>query len=151
MTSQFSYMVFSKNFWRFRDSLVKFNYFSKFLVNLMVGFGFMAFSVYKGLIRNLEIRKTLVRVLLNIWRLERVRIPHLARMSLIKCYWMLQNTSLTAFTVFELLMENQQGSKLCRPLTLGLNSDLMFLVFQIITKEYFSFVKPSNFLMTLNA
>ena len=33
-------------------------------------------------------------------------IPNLARMSLIECYWMLQNSSVTAFTVFELLREN---------------------------------------------
>ena len=36
-------------------------------------------------------------------------IPNLARMSLIECYWMLQNSSVTAFTVFELLRENQLG------------------------------------------
>ena len=28
-------------------------------------------------------------------------------MSLMKCYWMLQNAKATAFTVFELLRENQ--------------------------------------------
>ena len=38
-------------------------------------------------------------------------IPNLARVSLIKCYWMLQNARLTAFTVSELLRENQQGVK----------------------------------------
>ena len=39
-------------------------------------------------------------------------IINLARMSLIECYWMLQNsrvTAFTAFTVFELLKENQLG------------------------------------------
>ena len=36
-------------------------------------------------------------------------IPNLARMSLIECYWMLQNSRATAFTVFELLRENQLG------------------------------------------
>ena len=36
-------------------------------------------------------------------------IPNLAWMSLIKCYWMLQNSSVTPFTVFELLRENQLG------------------------------------------
>ena len=36
-------------------------------------------------------------------------IPTLARISLIKCYRMLQNARVTAFTVSELLMENQQG------------------------------------------
>ena len=34
-------------------------------------------------------------------------IPNLARMSLIECYWMLQNSRVTTFTVFELLRENQ--------------------------------------------
>ena len=34
-------------------------------------------------------------------------VPNLARMSLIECYWMLQNSSVTAFTVFELLRKNQ--------------------------------------------
>ena len=36
-------------------------------------------------------------------------ILHLARMSLIECYGMLQNSKVTAFTVFELLRENQLG------------------------------------------
>ena len=36
-------------------------------------------------------------------------ITNLERMSLIECYWMLQNSKVTAFTVFELLRENQQG------------------------------------------
>ena len=36
-------------------------------------------------------------------------IPNLARMSLIECYWMLQNSRVTAFTIFELLRENQLG------------------------------------------
>ena len=36
-------------------------------------------------------------------------IPNLAPMSLIKCYWMLQNARVTAFTIFDLLGENQQG------------------------------------------
>ena len=30
-------------------------------------------------------------------------------MSLIECYWMLQNSSITAFTVFALLRKNQLG------------------------------------------
>ena len=36
-------------------------------------------------------------------------IPNLARMSVIKCYWMLQNSRFTAFTFFELLREKQLG------------------------------------------
>ena len=37
-------------------------------------------------------------------------IPNFARMSLMKCYWMLQNARVTAFIVSELLRENQQAS-----------------------------------------
>ena len=33
----------------------------------------------------------------------KLRIPNLARMSLIKCYWMLQNARVTGFTISELL------------------------------------------------
>ena len=38
----------------------------------------------------------------------KLRTLNVARTSLIKCYWMLQNSRVTAFTVFELLRENQQ-------------------------------------------
>ena len=38
--------------------------------------------------------------------------PNLAWSSLIKCYWILQNARVTAFTVSELLRENQQWVKL---------------------------------------
>ena len=34
-------------------------------------------------------------------------IPNLARTSVTECYWMLQNCRVTAFTVFDLLRENQ--------------------------------------------
>ena len=36
-------------------------------------------------------------------------IPYLVWVFLIKCYWMLQNASVTAFFVSELLRENQDG------------------------------------------
>ena len=42
-------------------------------------------------------------------------IPNLVRMSLIECYWRLQNSRVTAFTVFELLRENQLGGKITPP------------------------------------
>ena len=42
-------------------------------------------------------------------------IPNLARMFLIKCYWMLQNSIVTAFTISELLKENQQEGKTTHP------------------------------------
>ena len=40
------------------------------------------------------------------------RIPNLAQTSLIKCYWIVQNVRVTAFTVSELLRKNQQGGKI---------------------------------------
>ena len=39
-------------------------------------------------------------------------ILNLAQMSLIKSYWMLQNSRVTAFTISELLRGNQQGGKI---------------------------------------
>ena len=39
-------------------------------------------------------------------------IPNMAWMSLIKCYWMLQNAKVTAFTASELLREKQQRCKI---------------------------------------
>ena len=58
---------------------------------------------------------------------NKLGIPNLARMSLIKFYWMLQNAMVTAFTVSESLRENQWmggrgGVKLpLPPPRLGLN------------------------------
>ena len=109
MTPQFSDMTLSSSFfWRCFVFLVKFSYWSKFHVNIITGSGVMTISFYKGLTRNLEIGNTPVWVLSNIWR--ELGIPNLARTSLIKCYWMLQNARVTAFTVSELLRKNQQGS-----------------------------------------
>ena len=42
-------------------------------------------------------------------------IPNLAWMSLIKCYWILQNTRASAFTIFALLKENQHRVKVLPP------------------------------------
>ena len=39
-------------------------------------------------------------------------IPNMAWMSLIKCYWMLQNAKVTAFTASELSREKQQKCKI---------------------------------------
>ena len=39
----------------------------------------------------------------------KLRIENLARISVIKSYWMLHNARVTAFTVSQLLRENQQG------------------------------------------
>ena len=59
-------------------------------------------------------------------------IPNLARMSLIECYWMLQNARVTAFTVSELLREYQKaggrgGDKITHRLGLSLLTVIRFL------------------------
>ena len=51
------------------------------------------------------------------WDWDKLGIPNLAQMSLIKCYLMPQNTRVTAFTIFELLTENQQRGKISPPPT----------------------------------
>ena len=104
----------SSNFFDIVLSLVKFSYWSKFYLNIVTSSGVMTIYFYKGLTRNPEIRNTPVWVLPNTgdwgelggdW--GKLGIPNLAQMSLIKLYWMPENVRDTAFTVSELLMENQ--------------------------------------------
>ena len=54
-------------------SLVNFEYYSKFHVNIITGFGVMTVSFYKGLTRNPEIGNNIVWVLPNIRRLALFR------------------------------------------------------------------------------
>ena len=60
-------------------------------------------------------------------------VPNLAQMSLIICYWMLQNTRVTTFTVSELLRENKQGGKIILLPTprLGLNKHKILRVWKL--------------------
>ena len=62
-------------------------------------------------------------------------IPHLARTSLIEFYWMMQIYKVTAFAIFELLMETQlEGGDYPFPRPrLGLNSQ--DIIFFMITSE----------------
>ena len=46
---------------------------------------------------------------------SKLAIPNLARSSSIKCYWILQNSRVTAFTVSELLRENQYEGEVKLP------------------------------------
>ena len=58
-------------------------------------------------IQKLEIpRLSFVEPIFKDW--DKLEIPNLVRMFLIKYYWMLQNARSTAFTVSELLRENQK-------------------------------------------
>ena len=105
----FRHDVNVKFFWRCFVSLVKFSYWSKFHVNIITGSGVMTIFFYKGLTGNpeSEIPSSEFCPISGDW--GELGIPNLARMSLIKCYWMLQNSRVTAFTVLELLRENQLG------------------------------------------
>ena len=103
----FRHDVNVKFFWRCFVSLVKFSYWSKFHVNIISGSGIMTIFFYKGLTRNPEIGNTPVWVCPISGDWDELWIPNLAQMSPIECYWMLQNSRVTAFTVFELFRGNQ--------------------------------------------
>ena len=120
MTSQFSDMTSTSNF---------FDVILFLLSSLVTGPSFMSISSLVlelwqfSFIRDWpEIRKSEIPPsefcpISGDW--DELWIANLARMSLIECYWMLQNsrvTAFTGFTVFELLMENQLGGKIT-PLT----------------------------------
>ena len=98
--------VIVKFFWRCFVSLAKFSYWSKFHVNAITGSGIWQFSFIRDWpeIWKSEIPPSEFCPISGDW--VELWIPDFARMSLIKCYWMLQNSRVTAFTVFELLREN---------------------------------------------
>ena len=57
-----------------------------------------------------------------------LEIPNLAQMSLLTCYWMLQNSRFTAVT--ELLRENYQLRKMTHPTQIRVNANQF--IFQLI-------------------
>ena len=71
-----------------------------FHVSIMTGSGVMTIFVNKGLTRNPEIPPSEFYPISGDW--DELGIPNLARMFLIKCYYMLQNGRVAAFTVSEL-------------------------------------------------
>ena len=70
----------------------------------------MIIFFYKGLPRNPEFGNVPSDFCLISGDWDELGIPHLAQISLMKCYYMLQKAMVTAFTVSELLRENQQGA-----------------------------------------
>ena len=56
---------------------------------------------------------------------------NLARMSLIKCYWILQNASVTAFIVSELLMEDQEERGKITPLPIKIRNKILLIVLKM--------------------
>ena len=93
----FSTCVIVNIFWRCIVSLFRFGYWSKFHVNMVTRSGVMIISIsfYKGLTRNLEIGNTPSEFCPISEDWGELGIPNLARTSLIKCYWMLQNARVT--------------------------------------------------------
>ena len=125
MISQFADII-----WNFFFFLMLFcffcqlSYWSKFHVNIITSSGVMIIFFYQGLIRNPEIRNTTILSFAQYLRTgagKLIRIPNLARRSLIKCYRMLQNIRVTAFTVFGLLRESQQGEIKSPPIQIRIN------------------------------
>ena len=107
----FWHEVIVKFFWRCFVSLVRFSYLSKFMSISSVAVGLWQFPFVRDWP---EIRKSVIPRLsfcpiTEDW--DELGIPPVARMSLIKCFWMLQNTRFTAFTVSELLWGNKQGGE----------------------------------------
>ena len=78
----------------------------------MAGSVVMTIFVYKGLTRNPKIGNTSVSVLPNIWRLGQVKdTKFVTNVSfVIKCYWMMQNSRVIAFTVSEVLTYQYCGT-----------------------------------------
>ena len=120
--------VIVKFIWRwcvfFFFFFVKFSYWSKFLVNIITGSGVMIVFVYKGLTSILEIGNPPSEVCPTSVDWDESGSINLARMSLIKSYWILQNAwyfynfffKITTFAVSEWLRKKQHGLKL-RPTT----------------------------------
>ena len=94
-------------FRRCRVSLVNFSYWSKFHVNIVTGSEIMTIFVYKRLIRNPEIGNTPVCVLANIWRMGQVSDTKFCLNVSNKNLLYAANVRFIAFTVSELLKENQ--------------------------------------------
>ena len=105
----FRYDVKVNLFWRCFVSLVKFSYWSKFHVNIITASVIMTIFFYKGWpeIRKSEIPPSEFCPMSGDW--GELWIPNLVQMFQIEFYWMLQNFRVTAFTIFELLRENQLG------------------------------------------
>ena len=92
------------NFFNVVFFLIKFSYWSKFHVNIIIGSGVMR---YWPEFRKLKIPPSEFWPIYGDW--DELGILNLAQISLIKCYCMLENARVTTFVVSELLRENHQG------------------------------------------
>ena len=71
----------------------------------------MTISFYKRLARNLETRIAPSPFYLISGDWHKLRTPNLVRMFLIKCYCILKNSRVTAFTVSKFLRKNNRGEE----------------------------------------
>ena len=78
--------VIVKFIWRCRVSLVKFSHWSKFHVNIMTRSGVMTIFNYWPEIRKSEIPLSEICTISGDW--DKLGIPNLTQMFLIKSYWM---------------------------------------------------------------
>ena len=125
MTSQLSDMTLSSKFlWRCLFYL-KFSCWSKFSVNIITDFWILTIFVYKELTQNpkSELPASNFCQISGDW--DELGISVLARMSRMKCYWMLQIDTVIFFSNF--------GVKLHHPL---LRLDLSYSMNRIKSKNY---------------
>ena len=101
-----------------------------FHVNIITGYGVMTIFFCKGLTRNRDIGNTLVWILTNIWTLGWIRDANFTGMSVIKCYWMLQNIRVTALYHFWVIEgKSTVGIKLLPPTQIRVNWLSLFRLF----------------------
>ena len=89
--------------------LLSISYSSRFHANINTGFGDMTTFFIEDLpeIEKSEIPPSEIGSISEDW--NNLGMLNLARMSLIKCHWMLQNARATAFFVSELLRKTHRG------------------------------------------
>ena len=72
----------------------------------MTGSGVMIIFIYNKLTKDLEIGNTPSEFCPTSGDWRKLGIPNLTQLSLIKCYWMLQDAKITAFIIPKLIREN---------------------------------------------
>ena len=104
----------------------------------------MTIFVYKKLTRNPEIANTQFWVLPNIWRPRQIRDIKFGRNTLLKCSRMHKNVRFPAFTVSELLRENEQGRVTLRSAPTQIKIKLLTytIYLRIMNQLWHSFVCP---------
>ena len=119
--------VIVKLFWRCFVSLVMLSYRSMFHVNIFTGSGVMTILFYKRLTRIPEMGNTPVWVLPNIWRLGKLRKPHLA--CFISFKMLLNATKCQGYSFYRFWVNNGNSTEeeVLKIVVNCLNSSLIYL------------------------